>query len=93
MLRFSDLSDIEAASKEDEEQRAARFLDWLGSRIAQKCARWVDELERQEKEGKSAPLDTPTPWWDELRRCAEGEHTPVRSEGWNHPVAGERHYK
>lgn len=89
MLRFSDLSDIEASCKEDEERRAARFMDWLSSRITQKCAHWVDEVERFDKEGKLGSSDMATPWWDEVRRCAEGEHTPVRSEGWNHPVASE----
>ncbi|KAG6878643.1 hypothetical protein C0993_001166 [Termitomyces sp. T159_Od127] len=28
-----------------------------------------------------------TPWWDELRRCVEGDHVPSKTEGWNHPVA------
>lgn len=28
-----------------------------------------------------------TPWWDEIRRCAEGDHVPSKVEGWNHPVA------
>lgn len=38
------------------------------------------------------PLDAAvirTPWWEDLRRCVEGEWTPSRWEGWNHPVAGE----
>jgi hypothetical protein len=32
-----------------------------------------------------------TPWWDELRMCVEGEITPNRVEGWNHPMAGMSH--
>jgi trafficking protein particle complex subunit 8 len=29
-----------------------------------------------------------TPWWDELRACAEGLAVPSHEEGWNHPAAG-----
>lgn len=32
-----------------------------------------------------------TPWWDELRRCTEGDHVPSKTEGWNHPIAGAHH--
>jgi hypothetical protein len=35
-----------------------------------------------------APVSWRTPWWHEVRRCAEGERVPNRTEGWNHPVAG-----
>lgn len=89
ILRFSDLADIEMSCREDEEQRAARFMDWIGASIAQKSARWVEEIERLDSEGASNASDTLTPWWDEMRRCVEGEHTPVRGEGWNHPVSSE----
>ncbi|KAF7320299.1 hypothetical protein MKEN_00814700 [Mycena kentingensis (nom. inval.)] len=78
-LRFSSLSEIEAACREDEEQRAERTLDWIGARINNRCARWLQDVE--EKEGHR------TPWWDELKRCAEGDHVPSKTEGWNHPVA------
>ncbi|TFK56961.1 hypothetical protein OE88DRAFT_1715773 [Heliocybe sulcata] len=82
-LRFSDLAEVEAACKEDEEIRASRTLDWIGARIAKRSAKWVEDEERI-KAGESVGR---TPWWDELRRCAEGDHTPSRIEGWNHPVA------
>jgi hypothetical protein len=32
-----------------------------------------------------------TPWWDELRRCAEGDFVPDKVEGWNHPISGASH--
>lgn len=79
-LRFSDLLEIESQSNEDEERRAARTLDWIGERLANRAGKWVEDVE-----GK-APARTP--WWDEVRRCAEGDHIPNRNEGWNHPVAG-----
>jgi hypothetical protein len=44
-----------------------------------------------DKEPSAIPLfdwNTPTPWWDELKRCAEGDRVPSRTEGWNHPAAG-----
>jgi trafficking protein particle complex subunit 8 len=44
------------------------------------------------EEANQRPLDAAvirTPWWEDLRRCVEGEWTPSRWEGWNHPVAGE----
>ncbi|KAL0579376.1 hypothetical protein V5O48_002652 [Marasmius crinis-equi] len=80
-LRFSDLEQVEAACKEDEEQRAARTLDWIGNRLSQRCGRWVEDLE---KLGDSAVR---MPWWEELKRCAEGDNIPNRNETWNHPTA------
>lgn len=82
-LRFSDLSEIEVACREDEEERAVRSIDWIGTRINKRCSKWVEDME---KLGDKGVLKTP--WWDELRRCAEGDHVPSKSEGWNHPVAG-----
>jgi len=83
-LRFSDLSEIEAACKEDEDERAGRTIDWIGQRIAKRAATWVERAEREDVEAKNAK----TPWWAELQRCTEGDRTPSRTEGWNHPVAG-----
>ncbi|EEB98386.1 hypothetical protein MPER_02114 [Moniliophthora perniciosa FA553] len=80
-LRFSDLKQIETACREDEEQRAARMLDWIGARINQRCARWVEDLE------KLGDKQIRIPWWEELKRCAEGDHVPTRNETWNHPAA------
>lgn len=82
-LRFSDLTEIEVACREDEEQRAVRTIDWIGARINKRCSKWVEDLEKHGDKGVLRP-----PWWDELRRCAEGDHVPSKSEGWNHPVAG-----
>lgn len=81
-LRFSELPDIESALHEDEEQRAGRTLDWIGSRVAARSARWVDIVERK------AGRDDKTPWWEEVKRCIEGDNVPNRYEGWSHPVAG-----
>lgn len=82
-LRFSDLAEIEHACNEDEDERAVRMLDWISARISKRCAKWVHDIERL-----GGDLDSPrTPWWDELRRCAEGDHVPAKTEGWNHPVA------
>ncbi|KAF9010359.1 hypothetical protein BDZ89DRAFT_996309 [Hymenopellis radicata] len=78
-LRFSDLVEIENACQEDEEQRAVRTLDWIGERIGRRCAKWVEDIGDKDT--------TRTPWWDELKRCIEGSHTPSRTETWNHPVA------
>ncbi|KNZ75648.1 hypothetical protein J132_02422 [Termitomyces sp. J132] len=75
-LRFSDLLDIEAACAEAEEQRAVRTIDWIGARINKRCAKWTDDTDSHR-----------SPWWDELRRCIEGDHVPSKTEGWNHPVA------
>ncbi|XP_006454644.1 hypothetical protein AGABI2DRAFT_182617 [Agaricus bisporus var. bisporus H97] len=85
-LRFSDLIEIEEACREDEERRATRLIDWMSGRISQKCARWLSEMEEPEAKGKERDAWR-TPWWDEVRRCAEGDHVPSRYEGWNHPVA------
>lgn len=81
-LRFSDLAEIEDACKEDEEQRAVRTIDWIGERVHKRSAKWVEDMERVDD--KDAPR---TPWWDELRRCAEGDHVPSKVECWNHPCA------
>ncbi|KAJ7630805.1 ER-golgi trafficking TRAPP I complex 85 kDa subunit-domain-containing protein [Roridomyces roridus] len=78
-LRFSSLSEIEAACREDSGQRAERTLDWIGARIGKRCSKWLEDL------GEKETLRTP--WWDELKRCVEGDHVPSRAEGWNHPVA------
>lgn len=82
-LRFSDLTEIEAACREDEEQRAARTLDWIAGRIHQRSPKWVDDVQKLPEKD-----DYRTPWWDELRRCIEGDHVPSKLEAWNHPVAG-----
>lgn len=102
-LRFSSLPNVEAACKEDEESRALRTIDWIGGRISRRCEDWVDNIEREREmaevlksplvgsfkgKAQSADVGARTPWWDELRRCAEGEATPNRFEGWNHPSAG-----
>ncbi|KAI0036617.1 ER-golgi trafficking TRAPP I complex 85 kDa subunit-domain-containing protein [Vararia minispora EC-137] len=88
-LRFSDLTEIEESCREPEEQRAERTIDWIGARIAQKSAKWLEDWDgsgaaARERDGD--PNVRP-PWWDELRQCVEGERVPSRVEGWNHPVA------
>ncbi|KAI0068320.1 hypothetical protein BV25DRAFT_1793504 [Artomyces pyxidatus] len=88
-LRFSNLVEIEEGCREDEEQRAARTIDWISARISRRCAKWVEDWERvgaaaAEKEGAA---NLRTPWWDEVRHCVEGDHIPSKVEGWNHPVA------
>ncbi|TBU62053.1 ER-golgi trafficking TRAPP I complex 85 kDa subunit-domain-containing protein [Dichomitus squalens] len=85
-LRFSDVVEIENAVHEDEEQRAGRTMDWIGSRIAQRCERWLDMLETESREGGKM-WRTRTPWWDEVKRCVDGDHVPSSAEGWNHPVS------
>ncbi|KIM32672.1 hypothetical protein M408DRAFT_184959 [Serendipita vermifera MAFF 305830] len=82
-LRFSNLEHIQIACKEDEETRSSRFIDWLGTRIARRAGKWVEDASQR-------PLDASTirtPWWEDMRRCVEGEWTPSKWEGWNHPVA------
>ncbi|KAJ3734691.1 ER-golgi trafficking TRAPP I complex 85 kDa subunit-domain-containing protein, partial [Lentinula guzmanii] len=81
-LRFSDLSEIEASCREDEEERAVRMLDWIGSRINSRCAQWVDDMDKL-----SGKQPTRVPWWEELKRCVEGDHVPSKTETWNHPAA------
>lgn len=81
-LRFSDLQEVENACREDDEERAIRTIDWMTSRINERCSNWVHDIESQ---GEKEPARTP--WWDELRRCAEGDFVPSKTEGWNHPVA------
>ncbi|KDQ30937.1 hypothetical protein PLEOSDRAFT_1027421, partial [Pleurotus ostreatus PC15] len=80
-LRFSDLADIEAACKEDEAERAVRTIDWISARISKQCSKWVEDAEAL------SDASTRTPWWDDVKRCAEGDHVPNRMEGWNHPVS------
>ncbi|TEB39007.1 hypothetical protein FA13DRAFT_1724958 [Coprinellus micaceus] len=89
-LRFSDLHEVEDACREPDEQRAVRSLDWMTSRINKRCEEWVRDMEeRGERELlKVAEEDRlRTPWWDELRRCAEGDFVPDKVEGWNHPIS------
>ena len=66
----------------------------MTSRINKRCEKWVQDMEeRGERELlKVAEEDRlRTPWWDELRRCAEGDFVPDKVEGWNHPVSGALH--
>lgn len=81
-LRFSDLEEIESSCKEDEEQRAVRTLDWIGERVHKRSARWIEDMEKANEKDVLR-----TPWWDDMRRCAEGDHIPSRMESWNHPAA------
>lgn len=83
-LRFSDLAEIEEACQEDEEERANRTIDWMSSRISEKAAKWVEITDRTRSEGVT------TPWWEELKKCAEGNVVPSKTEGWNHPVASKQ---
>ena len=85
MLRFSDLFEVENACKEDDSQRAERVIDWISARVNKRATKWVEYIE---KIGEDNLKDVRTPWWDELRRCAEGNVIPSRTESWNHPVAG-----
>ena len=85
-LRFSDLADTERACLEDDEQRAARTIDWIGDRITRQCAHWLKELDDNPDRYSSR-----TPWWDELARCAEGDHLPSKYDGWNHPLSSQSH--
>ncbi|TFK91662.1 hypothetical protein K466DRAFT_482283 [Polyporus arcularius HHB13444] len=85
-LRFSDVAQIEDAVHEDEEQRAGRTMDWIGSRISERCERWMDMLETDSREGGKM-WRTRTPWWEEVKRCVDGDHVPSSVEGWNHPVS------
>ncbi|KAA1467917.1 hypothetical protein DENSPDRAFT_856966 [Dentipellis sp. KUC8613] len=88
-LRFSDLGEIEAGCREDEEQRAARTIDWISARISARCSKWLEDWEKSGAAAaeKERQAEARTPWWDELKRCVEGDHVPSRAEGWNHPVA------
>ncbi|KAI6119835.1 ER-golgi trafficking TRAPP I complex 85 kDa subunit-domain-containing protein [Pisolithus croceorrhizus] len=81
-IRFSNLIDVENACLEDEEKRSARIIDWIGERIDRQCPKWVADLEKD-----SARDSERSPWWDELRRCLEGDNVPSKTEGWNHPVS------
>ncbi|KAG8949630.1 hypothetical protein FRC04_008376 [Tulasnella sp. 424] len=83
-LRFSELTQVESACREDEEARAGRTIDWISGRIAKKAAGWVEDLESR---NKGEPLKGDTKWWQELKFCLDGDRVPARGEGWNHPVA------
>ncbi|KAF8525181.1 ER-golgi trafficking TRAPP I complex 85 kDa subunit-domain-containing protein [Hysterangium stoloniferum] len=83
-LRFSDFNDVNTACKEDEDSRAGRTIDWIGQRVAKRAAAWVEEAEGTDHANDNKALP---PWWRELQRCTEGDHTPSKHEGWNHPVA------
>ncbi|KAH9897998.1 ER-golgi trafficking TRAPP I complex 85 kDa subunit-domain-containing protein [Cubamyces lactineus] len=85
-VRFSDVLDIENAVHEDEEQRAGRMMDWMGSRISQRCERWMETLDAVDDKGRKVWRNS-TPWWEEVKRCVEGDHVPSSTEGWNHPVS------
>ncbi|KAI0348507.1 hypothetical protein BDW22DRAFT_1350734 [Trametopsis cervina] len=85
-LRFSDIAEVESAVHEDEEQRAGRTLDWIGSRVAAQGARWVEMVESSSTRPED-PWRHRTPWWDEVKRCVQGDNVPNRVEGWNHPVS------
>ncbi|CAE6428840.1 unnamed protein product [Rhizoctonia solani] len=81
-LRFSDLLEVEKVCKEDEEARAGRMFDWMSSRVSNRAATWVQEIE-----DRPLNLAKEMKWWEDIRLCAEGDITPTRAEGWNHPVA------
>ena len=82
-LRFSDLAEIEEACREDEEERANRTIDWISSHVSEKAMKWVEIMDRAKLEGVT------TLQWEELKNCSEGNVVSSRTEGWNHPVAGE----
>ncbi|KZT72776.1 hypothetical protein DAEQUDRAFT_749133 [Daedalea quercina L-15889] len=90
-LRFSDLESIEITAREDEERRAARTMDWISARISARAADWVKVMEAQASGGNTGGKDGAwrdrTPWWEELKRCMEGDCIPNSDEGWNHPAA------
>ena len=81
------MTDVEVATHEDEEQRAGRTMDWIGARVSSRATKWVEMVESQaDQEG--GPWKSRTPWWEEVKRCVEGDVVPNKLEGWNHPVAG-----
>ena len=84
---LANLVETEQATHEDEEQRADRTLDWIGSRIASRSSQWVDAVENGIGKPDNVWRDR-TPWWEEVKRCIEGDLIPNRLEGWNHPIAG-----
>ncbi|KAI9460993.1 ER-golgi trafficking TRAPP I complex 85 kDa subunit-domain-containing protein [Lactarius psammicola] len=88
-LRFSDLAEIEEGSREDEEERAGRTIDWISARISSRCAKWIEDWERMQAAAteNDKAYKSRTPWWNEVRQCVEGDHIPSKFEGWNHPVA------
>lgn len=57
----------------------------MSARLGKRSARWVEEIDKLSEESGTF---TRTPWWDELKRCSEGNIAPLKSEGWNHPVSG-----
>ena len=63
-------------------------MDWIGTRVGGRCARWIELVEATPPPGKEGPWKGRTPWWEEVKRCIEGDNVPNRMEGWNHPVAG-----
>ncbi|THV07645.1 hypothetical protein K435DRAFT_825459 [Dendrothele bispora CBS 962.96] len=81
-LRFSNLQEIETACREDEEQRAMRTIDWISGRISRRSSHWVEEMNKL----GDKPISR-IPWWEEVKRCVEGDHVPSKAETWNHPVA------
>ena len=44
-------------------------------------------VERREREESSLHWRASAAWWEEVKRCVEGDHVPSKTEGWNHPVA------
>ncbi len=59
----------------------------MGSRISQRCQKWVDMLESPTGPDGGKMWRDRTPWWEEVKRCVEGDHVPSSAEGWNHPVS------
>ena len=55
----------------------------MSSRVTEKAAKWVEIMDQ------AGPESATTPWWEELKKSAEGNVVPSRAEGWNHPVASE----
>lgn len=72
--------------REDEELRAGLTMDWIAARVSARATRWVDAVSSGEAPERWREK---TPWWDEVKRCVEGDWTPASDEGWNHPVASE----
>lgn len=63
-------------------------MDWMGARISTRCAKWVEMMENQAAAGGMENMwKDRTPWWEEVKKCVEGDHVPNSVEGWNHPVS------
>ncbi|TFY57186.1 hypothetical protein EVJ58_g7180 [Rhodofomes roseus] len=67
-------------------------MDWISARVSNRAADWVRVMEAQASGdgsagGKEGIWKEKTPWWEELRRCVEGDCVPNSDEGWNHPAA------